>query len=143
MKSGRKPKPTHTLKMTGAYRKDRHAGRGDALPHVSQPVKPEDFGETESQLWDQVVPDLIRRGLVGELDTAELRSMCELWGLYRASYAMAKLAPADKEIRCAVTGYWGAFNRVASKFGLSPPDLAALKAPAPDAKKGIATRARA
>jgi phage terminase small subunit len=89
------------------------------------------------------VPDLVRRRLVGACDTAELVSLCELWGLYRASYALAKVAPTDKEIRCAVTGYWAAFDRVASKFGLSSADLASLKVPKDTGKPPVPTRARA
>lgn len=142
MKSGRKPTPTQALKLHGTYRADRHGDRADAAPPAGEPVKPGDFGEVESALWDQVVPDLVRRELAGVCDTAELVSMCELWGLYRASYALAKTAPTDKEIRCAVTGYWAAFDRVASKFGLTNADLASLKAPKAHSKPSVPTRAR-
>lgn len=143
MKAGRKPTPTETLRLHGGYRADRHGDRADAAPPDGMPVKPDSFGEVESALWDQVVPDRVRRKLVGEADTAELVSLCELWGLYRASYALAKVAPTDKEIRCAVTGYWAAFDRVAAKFGLTPSDMASLKVPRDSGKPTVPTRARA
>ena len=143
MKPGRKPKPTPDLRVHGTYRADRHADRADVLPPSGEPVKPAGFGQIESDLWDQVVPELVRRKLAGTIDTAELVSMCELWGLYRASYALARVAPTDKEIRCAVTGYWAAFDRVASKFGLTSSDMASLKVPKEEKKPAVPTRARA
>jgi phage terminase small subunit len=143
MKTGRKAIPTAALKLHGTFRKDRHADRADATPPNGSPIRPDWFGETESALWDRVVPDLIRRGLVGELDTAQLISMCELWGLYRASYKQAQTSPTDKEIRCAVTGYYAAFDRVASKFGLTSADLAGLKVPKQQTKSTVPARTRA
>jgi phage terminase small subunit len=140
MKTGRRPKPTASLKLHGTYREDRHAERADAAPPHGAPVKPSDLGEIESALWDQVVPDLTRRQLVGASETAELVSLCELWGLYRKTYALARVTPTDKEVRCAVTAYWTAFDRVASKFGLTSADKANIKAPKPEGPKGLSTR---
>ena len=142
MKPGTKPTPTEILRLHGTYRKDRHAARADAAPPEGQPVKP-DLGDVESALWEQVVPGLISRRLVGSKDTAALQCLCELWGLYRASYVLAKVAPTDKEIRCAVTGYWAAFDRVAAKFGLTSADFAALKVPTEKSTQGLSARKRA
>jgi phage terminase small subunit len=142
VKSGRKSTPTETLKLHGGYRADRHADRADVAPPMGEPVKPADLGEVEAALWDQIVPSLVQKKLAGVKDTAALVSLCELWGLYRASYAMAKVAPTDKEIRCAVTGYWGAFDRMAAKFGLTAADYASLKVPKESGKAAVPTRAR-
>lgn len=106
-------------------------------------MRPGTFDATEAALWDQVVPDLVGRNLVSAKDTAELVSLCELWGLYRKSVALAKDDPTNKEVRCAVTGYWAAFDRVASKFGLSATDGANIKAPKGETAKGLSTRQRA
>jgi phage terminase small subunit len=145
MKPGAKPKPTADLKLHGTYRGDRHAARADAMPSQGVPVRPDNFTETEAALWDQVVPDLVARGVAAAKDTAELVSMCELWGLYRSSVTLAKSTPTDKEVRCAVTGYWAAFDRAAAKFGLSPVDNAGIILSGNDKKekKGVATRVRA
>lgn len=105
------------------------------MPPQGQPVRPEGMDEVEAALWDQVVPDLVRRELVGESDTAELRRMVELWSLYRKSLALAKDDPVDKEIRCAVTGYGLAFGKIAGKFGLTVQDRASMKVPTNDTKK--------
>jgi phage terminase small subunit len=143
MKTGRKPTPTPDLKLHGGYRADRHGDRADATPPTGEPIKPPHFGDVESALWDQVVPDRVRRKLVGVADTAELVAMCELWGLYRASYSIAKVAPTDKEARCAVTGYLALFDRLASKFGLTSADFANLKVPREPSKSAVPTRVRA
>lgn len=85
----------------------------------------------------------MRKRLVGTADTAELVCLCELWGLYRDVVAKAKIAPTDKEIRCAVSAYFTAFDRLACKFGLSTGDRAGLKLPTGDTKPTVPTRARA
>src|SRR5688500_2811144 len=131
----RRPIPTPELKLHGKFRADRHGERADVSPPSGAPVRPVDMDETESSLWDQVVPDLVRRGLVGESDTAELRRMVELWSLYRKALALAKQDPVDKEIRCAVTGYGLAFGKIAGKFGLTTQDRASLKLPKADGSK--------
>lgn len=93
--------------------------------------------EVEAALWDQVVPDLVRREMVGESDSAELRRMVELWSLYRKSLVLAKQDPVDKEIRCAVTGYGLAFGKIAGKFGLTTQDRASMKVPSGESKKPV------
>lgn len=144
MKPGTKPTPTSILKMRGTFRQPRHGERADVAPPPGQPIKPSDLGEVESALWNQVVPDLVRRKLVGTQDTAELTCLCELWGLYRKAIAAAKVDPIDKEIRCAVTGYFSAFDRLCAKFGLTSADLASLKvAPESEGKKSVQGRKRA
>lgn len=81
-------------------------------------------------------------GTLAEVDTSSLHALCDTWTLYRKSVELAMNAPADKELRCAVTGYLGAFDRLASKFGLTPSDRAAIKLES-KAKKGIQSRKRA
>lgn len=98
----------------------------------------------EGALWDQVVPDLVSRELVSAKDTAELIILCQMWGLYCEVVEKAKIEPTDKEIRCAVTSYFTAFDRVAAKFGLSAADNASVQTtnnkPAENPK--VATRVR-
>lgn len=143
MKAGRKSTPTADLKIHGTYRRDRHEDRADVTPPSGQPVRPETLDTIEGGLWDQVVPELVRKQMVGESDTAELVCMCELWGLYRNVVAKAKAAPTDKEIRCAVTAYFTAFDRLAAKFGLTSADRAGLKLPSGEKKNSVPTRVRA
>ena len=143
MKSGRKPTATASLKLHGGFRRDRHSGRADAAPPEGEPIKPQGFGPVESALWDQVVPILIRRKLVGTLDTAQLICMCRHYRHYVACDLLLEGNPADKNLRVSAIAWWTAFDRVASKFGLTSADLASLKVPAVDQKPAVPTRARA
>lgn len=144
MKPGRKPTPTETLKLLGTFRKDRHADRADGAPPEGEPVKPDGFGPVESALWDQVVPILIRKKLVGVLDTAQLISMCRHYRHYIACDLLLEENPADKNLRVSALAWWTAFDRVASKFGLTSADLAALKVPRDKpANEGLPARKRA
>jgi len=98
--------------------------------------------ETEAELWDQVVPWLVKREWAGEADTAELRGMVEQWSLYRKAVALAKDNPVDKEIRCAVTQYFASFSKIAGKYGLTTQDRASMKLAKSDDKKSVETRQR-
>ena len=65
-RSGRRPDPT----------------KAKAPKAVGEPVRP-DFTDPEAAaFWDVVVPGLVKAGIVGELDSAALQTMCEMWGLY-------------------------------------------------------------
>jgi len=141
MALGRKPIPTPALKLAGTYRKDRHAGRADATPPSGEPAKPAWLGEIDSAVWDQVVPDLIRRKLAGSSDSLLLAGMCRNFRHWRVCDEKLERDPTDKNVAVRALGFWAAFERTAAKFGLSASDLAGLKVPA-EAKKGVAARPR-
>lgn len=143
MKTGRKPTPTADLKLHGGYRNDRHAGRADAAPPDGFPVKPDEFGEVESALWDRVVPILVRRRIVGELDTPQLVSMCRWWRHYQTCDELLDIDPTDKNVGVRAVAYWTAFDRIASKYGLTAADMAGLKVPKESNKAAVPTRTRA
>ena len=143
MKTGRKPTSTADLKIHGAFRADRHGDRADVTPAAGIPQKPADFGEIESALWDQVVPELVAKHQVGVMHTAQLVAMCRHYRHYIVCDRMAESDPTDKDTRIAVTQYWGCFDRVSSKFGLTSADFANLKIPTGGAKPSVPTRVRA
>ena len=95
-----------------------------------------------SDLWDFVVPDLAATGILRLVDTPMLQSMCELWGLYRQSYEMLVMEPADKDARNATLAYWTQFKDAASKCGLSPADRERLHVRSNKPDIGIHARAR-
>ena len=109
-RSGRRPDPT----------------KAKAPKAVGEPVRP-DFTDPEAAaFWDVVVPGLVKAGIVGELDSAALQTMCEMWGLYRAAYEQAEKFPIDRDRRIAVVSYQAAFEKWASRFGLTAADRARL-----------------
>lgn len=138
----RQAKPTAVLKLEGNYRPARHAGRVDETPLAGEPVKPEGMSPAESALWEQVTKSYSGRNVLAELDTAALQTLCEFWGLYQDARQKAKANPTDKEIRCAVVAYFGAFERLAGKFGLTPAARAALKVTPAKEKNVLAEFAR-
>jgi phage terminase small subunit len=138
----KRPKPTPDLKVHGGYRKDRHAARLDVVPPSGSPICPDDFTEQQKEIWQSVVELYANRDALGKIDTAELIALCETWGLYRQCVEAAKSSPIDKEIRCATVAYLTIFDRLASKFGLTPTARASIKIE-PKTKKGVATRKRA
>lgn len=125
--AGRPPTPTADLKLHGTYREDRHGDRADVAGCVGQPVRPADLDEAGVELWDTIIAEHEKRGILGEIDTAALHMLCEHWSLWNRAKAMAKNDPIDKEIRCAVTGYAGVIQKLLAKFGGTPVDRAALK----------------
>ena len=117
--SGRRRTPTAMLMATGGYRPDRHADRkGPAVEGV--PAKPRGLSKAAASLWDLIVPEMIETGIVKSLDTASLTALCEMWGFYRQSVEVAKEDPISKDARIAVTSYFAAFERMASRFGMTP-----------------------
>jgi phage terminase small subunit len=55
---------------------DRRSEASHPRPVVAEPAKPEDLGPVASATWDQVVPELVRLGLVGRLDGPMVELFC-------------------------------------------------------------------
>jgi len=122
---GRPPKPTQTKKLEGNPGK---RPLSEAEPKAAgRPMRPESLTGDAAWLWDQVVEELGSSGVAKQIDTAMLWSLCEMWGFYRRAAKAAEEHPFDKDVRIAVTGYWSAFERAASKFGLDPATRSRLR----------------
>ena len=141
-RSGRKPKPPEFHVLAGTFRADRH-GDPNAIKPAGVPLRPENLSADEAWCWDMGVSHLVRLGVVQELDSALLWSMCELWGLYRQCVEMAKLMPADKDVRIATVAYWGKFEVACARFGLNASDRMRLKMPSGREPGEIKVRNRA
>lgn len=104
-------------------------------------VKPEFTNAAASDLWDEVVAELVSLGVATPLDVPMLKSMCEVWGLYRAAYKVAEDDPTDKDARIAVVAYWAKFEQAAARFGMNASDRGRLQI-AKKPKGGITARKR-
>ena len=120
-RSGRPAQSAAVHKLRGTYRKNRH-GKPGAQLGSGEPVCPRALSGEARKLWNIIVRAYRDRGVLTELDTAHVVSTCELWGLYRAAYDIAKANPTDKLARCAVATYWGLWEKAASRLGLNPSD---------------------
>lgn len=80
-RSGRKPKPTAVLRLTGQFRPDRHnAGEPDpptAIPSPTKSLKGEALAE-----WDRITVLLAQAQCIAELDRSSLTAYCIEWARY-------------------------------------------------------------
>jgi P27 family predicted phage terminase small subunit len=80
-RSGRKPKPTAVLKLTGRYRADRHQGvepePPTAIPSPPKILKGEALAE-----WDRITRMLAEAHCIAELDRGPLVAYCLEWAKY-------------------------------------------------------------
>lgn len=113
----------------GSFRPARHAKRLNEPQFDGEPVKPRGMDADAGKLWDRIVPQLVKRGVVKQIDTALLVMTCEVWALYRAAMKAAIADPVSKDARCAVLGYASQFDKLASHCGLNPMDRAKLSVP--------------
>lgn len=126
---GRPRKTLAELQMLGVFRGDRHADRLNEPTFAGKPRKPRGLDDVASRLWDAVVPQLVDRRVVTQIDAAILTSMCQLWSLYQRAVVAAADDPTSKDVRGAVTSYWNAFDKAAAHCGLNPLDRAKLSVP--------------
>src|SRR5437899_2879596 len=113
-------KSADELKLSGQFRADRHADRLHVPKMPGTPAKPRGLDKEAGKLWDSIVPQLVAKGYVAEIDQYLLQSMCELWGLYRVAVKVALADPTDKLARTACLAYFSAFDKAASQCGLIP-----------------------
>jgi phage terminase small subunit len=122
-KSGRPRKPTSKLKAQGTYRADRHARKE---PHAAG--DPYEIGEMKGharQLWDRVVPELVRMKVATAVDSAQLFAMCHWWREYRELQTLNSMDKYNRMIAMATA--YKQFSAIASRFGLTPVDRASLE----------------
>lgn len=77
-----------------------------------KPIKPRGLRGEALKLWNSIVPELDRLGVVTEIDTPQLTAMAEWWGLYRKAVSEEDIHNANKA--------WTNFNKLADAFGLTP-----------------------
>ena len=76
------PKPTALKKLEGTYRKDR-AVKNEIQPSIEVGLTaPNDLNEWGVKLWDDVMSEYSKIGLITKVDMASLMSVCMEWGIY-------------------------------------------------------------
>lgn len=141
MPAGRPPKPTALHKLHGTYRDDRHGERADSEGELftGVPDKPHDLGPDADLLWDSVVGQLKTAKVVAEIDGASLEAMCRWWGRYRELMRRVSETDFDDEVcetlELRARRAWLAFDRISSRFGMTPADRAKLKSAKPEEKE--------
>jgi hypothetical protein len=109
-RTGRPRKPTALLKLTGAYRKDRH-GDAPELP-VGLPPCPAWLGASSAELWPEVGAMLVGLGVMSAPMTLALAMLCEAL----ADYVRGR-EPKD----------WDRVMRALRECGMTPSALASVQ----------------
>jgi len=135
---GRKPKPLATLRLTGQYRADRHKDRENApQPKPAMPKRPSWLKGEARRTWDRLSPELVRLGLLSELDVL-FASYCAEWGLYAEACrqltdieACIEKTTNGNQIQKAIVGIKNRALanclKIAAEYGLSPSSRTRLR----------------
>jgi len=127
-----------SVKLANGTWKKKDGDPATAVMATGVPTKPEFKNEHADKLWDDTVEILISLDLATAIDTPLLRSLCEMWGLYRDAYDVAVVDPIAREARIAVVTYWAKFESAAARFGMNPSDRSRLRIDKP--KQAVRTR---
>jgi P27 family predicted phage terminase small subunit len=81
--------------------------------------------------WKDVVPALIKAGVVEKVDVPALTSMCEMWACYRCAFELWMARPELRDARIAMIEAHKAWAASAASFGLTPTARARLRVEPP------------
>lgn len=146
MPGGRPRKPVQAKILAGTYRADRDGDPASLVRAAGSPVAPAHLSGEALAFWGRIVPGLVASGVAAACDGPALTAMCEWWARYRRYSEALDAAPADGDayqllvmVGISTTN----FDRLASRFGLTPSDRAKLRTepktvatPVPPRKRG-------
>lgn len=140
---GRHRVPVEKRIRDGTYKPSRHGPPPDTSADVAPPVKPADLEGDASALWDSLVELLA--GVVRDRDAAMLAELCWQWAeLRRIKAVIAAKTPGEAGYNALLVAAGictDKFDKIASRFGLTPSDRAKLGADkAGPAKPKVAVR---
>lgn len=147
---GRPSKPVALKVLDGTYRESKDGPLAEQVMASGVPVAPADLDGEARAFWDQVVPGLVAIGVAVAMDAPELVAMCQWHARYvRYGRQMDGVEPTSIKPNQLIylTGVaWMNFDKIASRFGLTPSDRAKLrvkpaggcesKTPVPARKRG-------
>jgi P27 family predicted phage terminase small subunit len=143
MGRGRPSKSLDEHKLAGTYRPGRHGNDSQSWEPTGEPSPPYELTEDAAELWEQLVPVLVQRGVATAVDSAELAAMCTFWRRFRqASRALDELTDCGDLKACRLLRQaniaFKAFSAIAAKFGLNPSDRSRLRlSPANNPKSAL------
>ena len=121
MAAGRPRKPSKKHNLEGTAPRD--GRRGNPVIANGQPEKPDWLTGEASEMWDKVLPEVVRVAGAASIDSFALAAMCDWWGAYRKYRAdcVNKWAPARAR------DAFNSWQRLAARFGLTPLDRQSLQ----------------
>ena len=141
-------KPTVLKKIEGTYRKDR-APKTEVQPTIALSLTtPPELNEWGVQLWKAISEEYLRIGLITNVDTGSLFTLCNEFGTYCEADDLikGKGLEVEEDVYSAKGELVGSktvvnpmlkvrndafknYNSMCSKFGITPADRARLSAP--------------
>lgn len=119
-------KSTGVLKLTDAWRKDRH---GTPEPEPLGALKmPKGLDADAKWFWTQHIEQVSANGAGGG-DMAIFTSACSWWSLYRLAEKAIREGDDDYRTFIKLSMAWKNWERAASRLGLSPTERAKLRVP--------------
>lgn len=133
MPGGRPRKPDELKILDGSWRPDRDGSPSSQAVADGDPKPPPYLKGEALAFWNQVVPGLVDNNVAKTRDSAELALMCEWWGrLRKFTRQLDRMKGNDKrlyQMTVLVSIATDKFDKIASRFGLTPADRAKLRIP--------------
>jgi P27 family predicted phage terminase small subunit len=146
MPGGRPRKPDEVKILEGTFRQDRDGDPSASVVADGIPEPPAHLKGDALKFWSEVVPGLIAAGLAKERDATQLTFMCTWYVRARRYEKAADKMPCTHKRLASMTMLanmaWKAFDRLASRFGLTPSDRAKLRIEQAPKKQGVMSRRR-
>jgi P27 family predicted phage terminase small subunit len=122
---GRVGKGEAELRASGAYRKDRHANRGESMTfRPGSPSVPTLLSQEARDEWRRVAKVLAAAGLLCAVDRASLAVYCEAWGSFVEAVTMLRDLPVDApaagKLRRSRNQAADRLAKAGDRFGFSP-----------------------
>jgi phage terminase small subunit len=144
MPARRKPNEMHIL--DGTFRADRHGDPSEAVVAEGEPLPPAWLKGEALAFWSEVVPQVVQLRVARAIDAPELASLCEWWArtrkLSRKVDRLAVGTPRYGTALRALVAAFATFDRLASRFGLTPGDRARLRVQEKAKTTGVQQRER-
>lgn len=128
-RSGRLPKPTQ-LKVLNGNPGKRQLNENEPKPEAADASKaPEWLDEVGRAFWDRYAPQMVKLGLLTDLDVPEFAAACEQESLYRRLMKLIMRAPTGKrakELGPRADKALAHRDRILARFGFDPSSRARL-----------------
>lgn len=134
--AGRPPKPT-ALRVLQGNPGHRPLPKGEPKPVATMPARPEWLLPEAKREWSRLAPQLVRLGVLTEIDRVPFAMLCQAWGRYQRSQRrldeIERIGAAGSlEHRREVmieARYFAEVAALAGRFGLTASDRARLRLP--------------
>ncbi len=142
--------PTELKILKGTYQACRDGPLAEQVRPGGTPTIPEGLHDDAKAFWNAVVPGLVAMGVATAVDSFELGEMCKWWERYqRFGKQLDELlddagpsAPGAFRVLANAGNAWERFDRIASKFGLTPADRSKLRVEQPSTSPAVTPRKR-